>query len=436
VLAGAVAIICEEPPAALPEHVTCVEVTHSAKAAGVMASHFYGDPSSKLHLIGITGTNGKTTTVTLLFELFRRSGYRCGLISTIKNRIGDRELPATHTTPDPVSLQKLLAEMVESECTHCFMEVSSHAADQDRIAGLTFTGGVFTNLTHDHLDYHKTFDAYLRAKKSFFDILPKDAFALTNKDDRNGMVMLQNTTARPYTYSLRSVADFRARVVENQSHGLELEIDGREAWFRLIGRFNAYNLLVAYAVGILLGKEKDEVLTILTSVEPVEGRFNYLYSPAGVTAVVDYAHTPDALKNVIGTIRDILEDGKLITVVGAGGNRDASKRPLMAKISCEESDTLILTSDNPREEDPDEILRQMSEGIPAGDKHKVLIIAGRREAIKTAALLARPGDIILVAGKGHETYQEIKGVKHPFDDKEVLREAFGIKRIETDNQNI
>jgi UDP-N-acetylmuramoyl-L-alanyl-D-glutamate--2,6-diaminopimelate ligase len=425
--AGAKVVVCEVLPTSLAEGVTYIRVENTAVAAGFMSSLFYDNPSGELALTGVTGTNGKTTTVTLLHELFRKLGYKTGLLSTIVNKIDDREVPATHTTADPVQLNRMLRDMADAGCTHCFMEVSSHAADQHRIAGLTFRGGIFTNITHDHLDYHKTFDAYLAAKKSFFDGLPKGAFALVNKDDRNGMVMLQNCAASKYTYSLRAMADFRCRIVENRFQGLQLDIDGYDAWFRLIGRFNAYNLLVAYATAVLLGQEKLQVLTVLSTLDPVEGRFNYVNSPNGVTAIVDYAHTPDALRNVLETINDIRDHNEqLITVAGAGGNRDAAKRPVMARIACEMSDRVILTSDNPRFEEPEAILDDMKKGVDPSVERKVLVIVNRHEAIRTACALAQPGDIILVAGKGHETYQEVKGVKHHFDDKEELNSAFAM----------
>ncbi len=423
---GAVAVVCEALPDNLSDRVAYVVVQDTARALGTMASEFYGNPSSDLSLVGITGTNGKTTTVTLLYELFESMGHPSGLISTIRIMLHDREAAATHTTPDAITINRLLREMADAGCRYCFMEVSSHAVDQHRIAGLTFKGGIFSNLTHDHLDYHKTFDAYLKAKKAFFDGLGPDAFALVNKDDRNGMVMLQNTEARKYTYSLLSVADFRCRVMENSFAGLQLQVGGRETWFRLTGRFNAYNLLAAYGAAVLLGADETETLTFLSSLEPVNGRFNTLISPDNITAIIDYAHTPDALKNVLDTIADIREGaGQLITVVGAGGNRDAAKRPLMARIACEMSDRVILTSDNPRFEDPEAIIAEMKQGVDPAAAKKTLTIVNRLEAIRTACAMARPGDIILVAGKGHETYQEINGIKHHFDDREVVLDTFG-----------
>lgn len=427
---GAVAIVCEQFPPAIIADITYIVTGNSGLALGIMASNFYDNPSSKLNLVGITGTNGKTTTVTLLHRLFFRLGYGTGLISTISNKINDTEIPATHTTPDPIQLNDLLARMVKGGCEYCFMEVSSHSVVQHRIAGLSFRGGIFTNLTHDHLDYHKTFDAYLQAKKSFFDSLPADAMALVNKDDKNGLVMLQNCNAWKFSYSLQGMADFRCRIIENEFQGLHLNIDGTEAWFKLIGNFNAYNLLTAYSTAMLLDQDKTEVLTLLSQMEPVDGRFNYIRTNDQVTAIVDYAHTPDALKNVLETINEIRSHSEqLITVVGAGGNRDMTKRPIMARIACNLSDRVILTSDNPRFEDPEAILEGMRTGVEMHQTNKVLVIVNRLEAIKTACALAKPGDIILVAGKGHENYQEIKGVKHHFDDKEVLQEIFGNDNI-------
>jgi UDP-N-acetylmuramoyl-L-alanyl-D-glutamate--2,6-diaminopimelate ligase len=427
---GASAVVCEELPVNIWDGITFLVTGKSNIALGVMASRFYGNPSEKLKLIGVTGTNGKTTTVTLLHRLFFELGFGAGLISTINNKINQAELPATHTTPDPVQLNELLGRMVREGCEFCFMEVSSHAVDQQRIAGLTFAGGIFTNLTHDHLDYHKTFDAYLQAKKTFFDHLPANAFALVNKDDKNGRVMLQNTRATQYTYSLMAMADFRCKIIENQFHGIHLNMDGQEAWFKLIGTFNAYNLLSVYAAAVILGQDKTEVLTLLSRMEPVAGRFNYVMSADKITGIVDYAHTPDALKNVLETINEIrAHHEQLITVVGAGGNRDAAKRPVMAKIAASLSDRVILTSDNPRNEDPESILAEMRSGVEIHQAKKVLVIVNRLEAIKTAHALARPGDIILIAGKGHENYQEIKGTRHHFDDREVLQEIFGNNNI-------
>jgi UDP-N-acetylmuramoyl-L-alanyl-D-glutamate--2,6-diaminopimelate ligase len=418
---GAQAIVCEE----IPEHpatgVTYIKVTDSSEALGIIAANYFDNPSAGLKLVGVTGTNGKTTIATLLHRLFRELGHHAGLLSTVRNLIDDEIIPATHTTPDAIELNALLRRMVDCGCTHCFIEVSSHAVVQNRIAGLTFSGGIFTNLTHDHLDFHKTFDAYLKAKKQFFDGLPATAFALSNADDKNGKVMLQNTRAARKVYSLRSMADFKCRIIENQFEGLQLEIAGTEVWCRLVGTFNAYNLLAIYATAILLGEDPIEVLTIISRLEPAEGRFEAIRSDSGIIAIVDYAHTPDALLNVLDTLAEIRNgQAKIITVVGAGGNRDNTKRPVMARIAAEKSDRVILTSDNPRSEDPDEILSQMQAGLSITDKKKVLTIPSRLEAIRTACALAQPGDIVLVAGKGHEKYQEINGVKHPFDDKQIL----------------
>ncbi|MGA3015298.1 MAG: UDP-N-acetylmuramoyl-L-alanyl-D-glutamate--2,6-diaminopimelate ligase [Bacteroidales bacterium] len=427
VQSGAVAVICEKPPDYLEKNTTFILVKDGTYAKALIASNFYGNPSAHLNLVGITGTNGKTTTVTLLHELFRKLDHKTGLISTIENRIQEQILPSSHTTPDPIQLNQLLAKMVEEGCSHCFMEVSSHSLVQHRVSGLKFKGGIFTNLTHDHLDYHKTFDAYLKAKKSFFDGLPSDAFALINKDDKNGMIMAQNTNASISTYSMQSIADFRCKILENQFQGLHLNIDGINCWFKLIGSFNAYNLLAVYATSILLGEEKETAITALSLCEPVNGRFNYIRTSDSITAIVDYAHTPDALQNVLGTIQSIRSNKeRIITVVGAGGNRDVAKRPVMAKIACHQSDKIILTSDNPRFEEPEAILEDMKKGIEPKFANKVLIIINRKEAIKIACSLAQQGDIILVAGKGHETYQEIKGVRYPFDDKMVLKEALNI----------
>lgn len=418
---GAKAIICEEMPEHLADGVTYVKVSDSSLSMGIIAANYFDNPSASMKLVGVTGTNGKTTIATLLHRLFRELGYHAGLLSTVRNLIDEEIIPATHTTPDAIELNALLRRMADRGCTHCFIEVSSHAIVQNRIAGLTFSGGIFTNLTHDHLDFHITFDAYLKAKKQFFDDLPATAFALSNADDRNGKVMLQNTKALKKVYSLRSMADFKCRIVENQFEGLQLDIDGNEVWCRLVGTFNAYNLLAIYATAILLGEEPIEVLTIISRLEPAEGRFEAMKSASGIIAIVDYAHTPDALLNVLDTLIEIHSgQAKIITVVGAGGDRDITKRPVMARIAAEKSDRVILTSDNPRSEDPEEIIRQMQEGVSITDKKKVLSITNRLEAIRTACALAQPGDIVLVAGKGHEKYQDIKGVKHPFDDKQVL----------------
>jgi UDP-N-acetylmuramoyl-L-alanyl-D-glutamate--2,6-diaminopimelate ligase len=425
---GASVIVCQELPTELVASTTYVEVADSAEAMAYMAAAFYGHPSRHLKLVGITGTNGKTTCATVLHKLFRELGYHVGLLSTVQNQIDEQVIPATHTTPDAIRLNQLLAQMVKAGCTHTFMEVSSHAVVQHRITGLQFAGGVFTNLTHDHLDYHGTFDNYLKAKKGFFDSLSKKAFALTNADDKRGAVMLQNTAARRETYSLRGPASFRARLVENAVHGLHLDIDGRDVQFRLIGVFNAYNLLAVYGTAVLLGEEPTEVLTVLSGLTSAPGRFEpILAQKTRITGIIDYAHTPDALENVLDTIADIRQPSQqVITVVGCGGNRDAAKRPIMANLACKGSSRVVLTSDNPRFEDPNEILQQMQAGVQIADLGKVLTIADRREAIKTAVALAQPGDIVLVAGKGHENYQEIKGVKNDFDDKKVLQEMFDL----------
>ena len=416
---GAVAIVCEDLPETLKENVTYVKVLDSSASLGYIACNFYDNPSEKLKLVGITGTNGKTTTVTLLFNLFR------GLLSTVENKINTTVIPSTHTTPDALALNELLSKMVEAGCQYAFMEVSSHAIVQHRITGLKFTGAAFSNITHDHLDYHKTFEEYIRAKKLFFDNLQDDAFALTNKDDRNGMVMLQNTKAKKYSYGLKSIADFKSRVVENHLNGLLLSIDNQEVWVKLIGSFNAYNVLVVYAISQLLKQDRVQVLTTLSNLNSVEGRFQYIKSKNGIVAIIDYAHTPDALKNVLETIKDIRTGNEqVITLAGCGGDRDAAKRPIMAQIACEYSNKVILTSDNPRSENPEEILNQMQAGINPVDAKKTLRISDRKEAIRTAVAFAKEGDIILIAGKGHETYQEINGVKHPFDDFEIVKEIF------------
>jgi UDP-N-acetylmuramoyl-L-alanyl-D-glutamate--2,6-diaminopimelate ligase len=428
ILSGATSIICETLPAEPDKNICWVKTSDSAKALGLAASNFYGNPSSSLKLIGVTGTNGKTTIATLLYRMFSKLGYKCGLFSTVCNYIIEKELEATHTTPDPVQLNRLLSEMVAEGCDYAFMEVSSHAAAQKRIAGLIFAGGIFTNLTHDHLDYHKTFDNYLAAKKSFFDSLPKDSFALVNIDDRNGRVMFQNSVARHYTFSVRKMADYRCNIIEQGFEGMGLKIQGDEIWTRFIGDFNASNLLAVYAASDLLGATKKEILTVLSDLHPVAGRLEVIKSPEGISGIVDYAHTPDALLNVIDTINKIREGGvQLITVVGAGGDRDRTKRPKMAAISAEGSTKVILTSDNPRTEDPEKILDEMESGITPDLKRKTLRIADRHEAIKTAVMLANKGDVVLIAGKGHETYQDVMGVKHHFDDREELRNAFLLK---------
>ncbi len=422
---GAVAIVCEVLPESKVKGTSYVKVKDTSEVLGIIATSFYDNPSQKIKLIGITGTNGKTTTVTLLYRLFNKLGFKSGLLSTVVNFIGDEEIPATHTTPDAIQLNKLLAQMVEAGCTHCFMEVSSHAIVQNRIAGLKFAGALFSNITHDHLDYHKTFEEYLKAKKRFFDLLPNDAFALINIDDRNGRVMVQNTAAKVSSYSLRSMANFKCKVIENHFDGMLLNLDSIEVWTRLVGGFNAYNILAIYSAARLLGVERDTVLTELSSMTAVSGRFEHMKSPKGINVVVDYAHTPDALQNVIDTINEIRNpDNKLISVVGAGGNRDKTKRPVMAKVAVEGSGMVVLTSDNPRFEEPEDILKDMKAGIEPSMVGKVLTIVDRKEAIRTAYMLANAGDVVLVAGKGHENYQEIKGVKHHFDDKEVIEEIF------------
>jgi len=422
---GAVAIVCEDLPETLKENVTYVKVLDSSASLGYIACNFYDNPSEKLKLVGITGTNGKTTTVTLLFNLFRGLGYNVGLLSTVENKINTTVIPSTHTTPDALALNELLSKMVEAGCQYAFMEVSSHAIVQHRITGLKFTGAAFSNITHDHLDYHKTFEEYIRAKKLFFDNLQDDAFALTNKDDRNGMVMLQNTKAKKYSYGLKSIADFKSRVVENHLNGLLLSIDNQEVWVKLIGSFNAYNVLVVYAISQLLKQDRVQVLTTLSNLNSVEGRFQYIKSKNGIVAIIDYAHTPDALKNVLETIKDIRTGNEqVITLVGCGGDRDAAKRPIMAEIACDYSNKIILTSDNPRSENPEDILNQMQAGISPVEMKKTLRISDRKEAIRTAVAFAKEGDIILIAGKGHEKYQEINGIKHPFDDFEIVKEIF------------
>jgi UDP-N-acetylmuramoyl-L-alanyl-D-glutamate--2,6-diaminopimelate ligase len=422
---GAAAIICEYLPDTIHEKSTCVTVKDSARALAVIASNFFGAPSQKLKLVGVTGTNGKTTVTTLLYRLFNALGYKTGLISTVEYRVGEHVFPATHTTPDPVQINRLLSQMVDEGCSHAFMEVSSHAIVQERVAGLNFTGGVFTNISHDHLDYHKTFENYIRAKKKFFDELPPGAFALVNADDKRGMVMLQNTRAQKKTYSLKKATDFKGKIMSSTRDGLEMDIDGRPVWFRLIGHFNAYNLLAVYATALMLGESPDEVLRVLSGISGAPGRFERIVSRTGVTAIVDYAHTPDALQNVLETIRSIRSGNEqIITVVGCGGNRDRTKRPLMASVAVRLSDKVILTSDNPRDEDPQEIIREMQTGITPAESRKTLVIVDREEAIKTACLMAAANDIVLIAGKGHETYQEIKGVKYPFDDREVVKKMF------------
>lgn len=423
---GAVAIVAEELPASLTENITWVQVENSAAAAGYMAHNFFGHPSEKIKLTGVTGTNGKTTIATLLFKLFSALGYRCGLLSTVENQIGDKVLPATHTTPDSISLNELLKQMVDAGCSHVFMETSSHALHQQRVAGLKYAGAIFSNITHDHLDYHKTFDEYIRVKKLFFDNLASDAFAISNADDKRGQVMLQNTNAQKYLYSLRTMAGFKGKILENNLDGLVMNIDDQEVHFRLIGEFNAYNLLAVYAAAVCLGEDKQEVLQALSGLTGAEGRFDYIISSKEkIIGIVDYAHTPDALLNVLATIKKLRKGyEQVITVVGCGGDRDKTKRPVMGEVACEHSDRVIFTSDNPRSEEPLDILKDMETGLNTAAKRKFISIADRKEAIKTAVSLAKPEDIILVAGKGHEKYQEIKGVKHPFDDKQVLGEMF------------
>ncbi|OSZ79366.1 UDP-N-acetylmuramoyl-L-alanyl-D-glutamate--2,6-diaminopimelate ligase [Chitinophagaceae bacterium IBVUCB1] len=423
---GASVIVCEKMPATTNDSVVYVQVKDSAYAAGKMADAFYGNPSARMKVVGVTGTNGKTTTTTLLYKLFKALGYKCGLISTVQNHIDEVVELATHTTPDAISVQQLLGRMADAGCEYVFMEVSSHAIHQQRIAGLRFAGAAFTNITHDHLDYHKTFDEYIRVKKQLFDSLPDTAFALTNADDKRGMVMLQNTKADKHAYSLKVPVTFKGKVLENNLTGLVMMVDNHEAHFRMIGTFNAYNLLAVYGIAVLLGEDKMQVLSVLSNLHGATGRFETLQSDKdSILGIVDYAHTPDALINVLATINQLRTKGQqLITVVGCGGDRDSAKRPIMAEVACEHSDRAILTADNPRSEDPESILNEMEAGLSAAQKRKALRITDRREAIKTACALAQPEDIILVAGKGHETYQEIKGVKHPFDDREVLTEAF------------
>ena len=422
---GAISVLCEDLPEVLQEGITYVQVESTEDAVGKVATLFYGDPSHKLKLVGVTGTNGKTTIATLLYNMFRKFGHKVGLLSTVCNYIDDVEVPADHTTPDPIELNELLAKMVEAGCEYAFMECSSHAIHQKRIGGLKFAGGLFTNLTRDHLDYHKTFENYRNAKKAFFDGLPKDAFAITNADDKNGMIMVQNTKATVKTYSIRTLADFRARILECHFEGMYLEIDGREVGVQFIGKFNVSNLLAVYGAAIMLGKKSEDVLLVLSTLHSVNGRLEPIHSPEGFTAIVDYAHTPDALVNVLNAIHEVLDGkGHVITVCGAGGNRDKGKRPLMAQEAVKQSDKVIITSDNPRYEEPQDIINDMLAGLNEQQMRKVISIVDRKEAIRTACMMAQKGDVVLVAGKGHETYQEIKGVKHHFDDKEVLHEIF------------
>jgi UDP-N-acetylmuramoyl-L-alanyl-D-glutamate--2,6-diaminopimelate ligase len=420
---GAVAVVCQNIPEGFGGVATFIKVADPGEALGLMASVFFEEPSSKMKVVGVTGTNGKTTTVFLLYQLFNALGYKSGLLSTIENRIGNQIIKSSHTTADALQINQNLKMMADQGCEYCFMEVSSHAIDQNRIAGLKFHGAVFTNITHDHLDYHLTFENYIKAKKKFFDLLPATAFALVNTDDKNGMVMLQNTSAKKVTSAIKSVADFKAKIIENRFDGLELRINGKDIWSKLVGTFNAYNLLAAYSVAILDGQNEEEVLTALSGLNPVEGRFQVVPSNNGIVAIVDYAHTPDALKNVLQTINDVRDgDEQIITIIGAGGDRDKLKRPVLAKVACQMSDKVILTADNPRTEDPEIILDEMEAGLDVILKRKAVRISNRREAIKTACMIAVKGDIILVAGKGHETYQEIKGVRHHFDDREILTE--------------
>ncbi len=423
---GAIAIICESFPENCKEGITYIQVENTAEAAGYMSHNFYGEPSLKTRLVGVTGTNGKTTIATLLWKLFTALGYKCGLISTVQNQVGDKVIEATHTTPDAVSINSLLKQMSEEGCEYVFMECSSHAIHQHRITGLQFAGALFTNITHDHLDYHKTFDEYIRVKKSWFDKLPSSAFAISNADDKRGTIMLQNSHAKKYFYSLKSMADFKGKILDNSMEGLHMTINDKEVYFRLIGEFNAYNLLAVYGAAVCLGEDKDKVLQALSSLEGAEGRFDYRVSKQEkITGIVDYAHTPDALLNVLATIKKLRRGNeKIITVVGCGGDRDKTKRPVMAEVACEYSDKVILTSDNPRSEDPLEILKDMEAGLNVAAKKKAISIADRKEAIKTAVSLAGRDDIILVVGKGHEKYQDIKGVKYEFDDKKVLNEMF------------
>lgn len=419
---GATSVVCEKLPEVFKDGITYVQVVDSSKALGIMAANYFENPSEKLKLVAVTGTNGKTSTVTLLYQLFREMGYNVGMLSTVENRINDDIIPATHTTPHPIAIESLLRRMVDEGCTYCFMEASSHAIVQERLSGLTLTGAVFTNISHDHLDYHGTFDEYIKAKKKLFDELAKDAFALVNADDKRGLVMLQNCKGTRQTFGLKYPADFKAKVLSNTIDGLELDLNNKQIWFRMIGEFNAYNLLAVFGVAILLGEDEDEVLMQLSKIKGAQGRFDKI-TIHGITAIVDYAHTPDALENVLKTIQGVRSGGeKIITVVGCGGNRDRSKRPVMAKIATKLSDKVILTSDNPRDEEPMVILKEMEAGVNPVDFRKTLIIEDRREAIKTAGVMANKGDIILIAGKGHETYQEIKGVKYPFDDREVVKE--------------
>ena len=422
---GAIAIVCEKLPHSLQEGVVFIVVANAQESVAVMAHHFYDNPSTHLKLVGVTGTNGKTTVATLLFKLFKGLGYTCGLISTVENHIGDTIVPATHTTPDPIQLNALLQKMVQAGCTHVFMEVSSHAIHQHRITGLQFVGAAFTNITHDHLDYHKTFEAYLEAKKAFFDALPSSAFALSNLDDKNGAQMLLDTKAKKLTYALHAPSNYKGKILENQLNGLVLLVNEMEVHCRLIGTFNAYNFLAVYGIAIQLGETSEAVLTVLSALTGAEGRFDYIISADQIIGIVDYAHTPDALENVLTTIAKLRKGNEqVITVVGCGGDRDKTKRPIMAQVACDLSTKVFLTSDNPRSEDPNDIIKDMEQGLSSSAKRKYINIVDRKEAIKAAVSFAQPGDIILVAGKGHEKYQEIKGIKHDFDDKKILQELF------------
>ena len=426
IASGATAVLCEDLPEERQEGVTYVKVESTEEAVGPVATMFYGEPSKHLKLVGVTGTNGKTTIATLLYNMFRKFGYKCGLLSTVCNYIEGEAIPADHTTPDPIELNYLLSKMVQAGCDYAFMECSSHAIAQKRIGGLKFAGGLFTNLTRDHLDYHKTFENYRDAKKAFFDGLDKDAFAITNADDKNGAIMVQNTKAQVKTYSTRSMADFRARIIECHFEGMYLEINGREVGVQFIDKFNVSNLLAVYGAAVMLGKAPEDILVVLSTLKSVAGRLEPIRSAEGVTAIVDYAHTPDALENVLNAIHEVLDGkgGQVITVCGAGGNRDKGKRPLMAQEAVKQSSRVIITSDNPRFEEPQDIINDMLAGLDQKQMKKVIAIVDRKEAIKTAVMLAQKGDVILIAGKGHEDYQEIKGVKHHFDDREVVREIF------------
>lgn len=424
---GAAVIVCETLPESFSNSITYLQVSNSHEAVAYMASNFYNEPSKKVKLVGVTGTNGKTTIATVLFKLFNQLGYKCGLISTVQNQIAEEIIPSTHTTPDAVSLNALLAKMGDAGCTYVFMEVSSHAIHQHRVTGLHFVGGIFSNITHDHLDYHKTFDEYIKVKKKFFDDLPSSSFAISNADDKRGTVMLQNTHAQKYYYSLKTVADIKGKILDNALTGLQMLVNDKEVHFRLIGEFNAYNLLAVYGAATCLGEKPEDVLTALSMLSGAEGRFDYIISNDLIIGIVDYAHTPDALENVLATIKKLRKGHEqIITVVGCGGDRDKTKRPIMAQSACDLSDRVILTSDNPRTEDPNQILRDMEEGLSSAAKRKYISIADRKEAIKTAVSLANKEDIILVAGKGHEKYQDINGIKYPFDDKAVLKEMFEI----------